>query len=951
MKKIKKSRKNKKKQTLQEMPIVRYQTDKEHGLSEEQINERIEHKLVNDTKIKTSNSYLQIFCKNIFTVFNIIWLVIAIALMCVGAWSDLLFLFVVIANTAISIFQEIKAKNTVEKLSMVSAPKIKVVRMGLQLEVKGEDLLLDDIIMLENGNQIPADCIIVDGNVEANESLLTGESNLIKKGEGDQLLAGSFIVSGVCYARVDKVGKGNYIQTVAERTKDFKQQSSNLFRDLNNLIKIIIIILIPIGVLTFFKEFYMTGATIEEAITSTSGALTGMIPAGMYLLITVGLTVGVMKLARKKTLVKNIYSIEMLARANVLCLDKTGTITDGTMKVLEVIPQNNFTPSKIEKIMKIVLAKQKTMNATSVALVEHFGKEATGDIKEIIEFSSQRKYSATTLKNGKTYYIGAIGFIKCPLTSQQKILMNSYMEKGLRVIALVEDDHPYTEKSAGKHGKLVAFFVLEDHIRKDAIETISWFKENNVDIKIISGDDALTVSKIAKRVGVKDSDKYISLENMSLQEVAQIANKFTVFGRVTPEQKHTIIKTLKTQGNVVAMTGDGVNDTLALKEANCSIAMADGSEVARNISHLVLMESNFSALPSIVKEGRQIVNNVQNSSVLYLMKTLFTMLLCATTLILRISYPFTPKQLLLLEMFVIGLPSFILTFQPNNNLIRGNFIPQVLKKSIPCAMLMYINLLVVIILNANTSTLLPEEYTSLCTLLLTFVGYINLCWICWPFNWLRLSSVILSAVLIISCLCGLGAFFSITTYTFPVILTLVTMLLCTIMIIVGAFYLKEWWLNRQARKIAVQLSTENGVNIETAQQLAMEVELAKKKSKKSKTADLWNKITSRWTKVDTIEDDDTYVKTKDENSLTDKSSTQQEDLQEQTTNSNSKKTKEKTKENITAEESTPATQPKTSKKSKNETGTSVKKQSIKPSTKATTSKVAKKTTKAKTQVE
>lgn len=951
MKKIKKSRKNKKKQTLQEVPIVRYQTDKEHGLSEEQINERIEHKLVNDTKIKTSNSYLQIFCKNIFTVFNIIWLVIAIALMCVGAWSDLLFLFVVIANTAISISQEIKAKNTVEKLSMVSAPKIKVVRMGLQLEVKGEDLLLDDIIMLENGNQIPADCIIVDGNVEANESLLTGESNLIKKGEGDQLLAGSFIVSGVCYARVDKVGKGNYIQTVAERTKDFKQQSSNLFRDLNNLIKIIIIILIPIGVLTFFKEFYMTGATIEESITSTSGALTGMIPAGMYLLITVGLTVGVMKLARKKTLVKNIYSIEMLARANVLCLDKTGTITDGTMKVLEVIPQNNFTPSKIEKIMKIVLAEQKTMNATSVALVEHFGKEATGDIKEIIEFSSQRKYSATTLKNGKTYYIGAIGFIKCPLTSQQKILMNSYMEKGLRVIALVEDDHPYTEKSAGKHGKLVAFFVLEDHIRKDAIETISWFKENNVDIKIISGDDALTVSKIAKRVGVKDSDKYISLENMSLQEVAQIANKFTVFGRVTPEQKHTIIKTLKTQGNVVAMTGDGVNDTLALKEANCSIAMADGSEVARNISHLVLMESNFSALPSIVKEGRQIVNNVQNSSVLYLMKTLFTMLLCATTLILRISYPFTPKQLLLLEMFVIGLPSFILTFQPNNNLIRGNFIPQVLKKSIPCAMLMYINLLVVIILNANTSTLLPEEYTSLCTLLLTFVGYINLCWICWPFNWLRLSSVILSAVLIISCLCGLGAFFSITTYTFPVMLTLVTMLLCTIMIIVGAFYLKEWWLNIQARKIAVQLSTENGVNIETAQQLAMEVELAKKKSKKSKTADLWNKITSRWTKVDTIEDDDTYVKTKDENSLTDKSSTQQEDLQEQTTNSNAEKTKEKTKENITAEESTPATQPKTSKKSKNETGTSVKKQSIKPSTKATTSKVAKKTTKAKKQVE
>ena len=310
MKKIKKAKRNKKKQMLQDIPIVRYQTDKEHGLSEEQINERIEHKLVNDTKIKTSNSYLQIFCKNIFTIFNIIWLVIAIALMCVNAWSDLLFLFVVIANTAISIFQEIKAKIAVEKLSMVTAPKIKVIRMGLQLEVKGEDLLLDDIIVLENGNQIPADCIIIEGNVEANESLLTGESNLIKKQEGDYLLAGSFLVSGLCYARVDKVGKNNYIQTVAERTKDFKPQTSNLFKDLNSLIKIIIIILIPVGVLTCFKEIYMADSTIEEAITSTSGALTGMIPAGMYLLITVGLSVGVIKLGSIERLGSKLVTVE-----------------------------------------------------------------------------------------------------------------------------------------------------------------------------------------------------------------------------------------------------------------------------------------------------------------------------------------------------------------------------------------------------------------------------------------------------------------------------------------------------------------------------------------------------------------------------------------------------------------------------------------------------------------
>ncbi|MBP3431484.1 MAG: HAD-IC family P-type ATPase [Clostridia bacterium] len=795
-----KLRTKKKKQNLQEFPIVRYQTDKDHGLSEEQVSERIEHKLVNDTKIKTSNSYFSIFVKNICTIFNLIWFVIAVALMCVNAWGDLLFLFVVGANTAISIFQEIKAKKTVEKLSMVTTPRIKVIRSGLQLEIKSEDLLLDDIIVLENGNQIPADCIIVDGTVEANESLLTGESNSIKKQVGDTLLAGSFLVSGLCYARVERVGKDNYIQTVAERTKDFKPQTSNLFKDLNSLIKIIILILIPIGVLTYCKEIFMPGATIESSITSTSGALTGMIPAGMYLLITVGLSVGVIKLGRKKTLVKNLYSIEMLARANVLCLDKTGTITDGTMNVVEVSPQNGTDNEKIEKIMRVILANQKTTNATSVALTGHFGKDITETVKETVEFSSQRKFSATTFKNGKTYYLGAVGFIKCATTAAQKKEMTALMEKGLRVIALVEDSTAYSEKTAGKNGKLLALFALEDHIRKDAVETIAWFKQNNVEVKIISGDDAITVSKIAKRVGVEHSDKFISLENMSLQEVAQIATKFTVFGRVTPEQKHTIIKTLKTQGNVVAMTGDGVNDTLALKEANCSIAMADGSEVARNISHLVLMESNFSALPSVVKEGRQIVNNVQNSSVIYLMKTLFTILLCATTLILRISYPFTPKQLLLLEMFVIGLPSFILTFQPNNELIRGNFIPQVLKKSIPSALLMYFNVLIVLILNDRTATLTAGEFTSLCTMLLTFVGYINLVWVCWPLNWLRLGCISLSAVLIVAALAGLSRFFSITDFTFPVITTLITLLLCTIIVVVGVYYLKEWYSRRQTAK-------------------------------------------------------------------------------------------------------------------------------------------------------
>lgn len=808
MRRIRKTKK--KKAVIQDIPIVRYNTDKEHGLAEEQINERIEHHLVNDTKIKTSNSYLTIIRKNIFTIFNLIWIVIAVALMCVGAWSDLIFLFVIIANTSIAIFQEIKSKNTVEKLSMVSVPKIKVVRMGFVHEMNGENLLLDDIIILENGNQIPTDCIIVDGTVEANESLLTGESNSVKKKEGDTLLAGSFLVSGMCYARVDKVGKNNYIQTVAERTKDFKPQTSNLFKDLNSLIKIIILILVPIGVLTFCKEYLIAHNTIQDSITSTSGALVGMIPAGMYLLITVSLSVGVINLGKKKTLVKNIYSIEMLARANVLCLDKTGTITDGTMNVVEVLIQGNKTVPQIESLMRTILANQKSVNATSLALIDHFGKEKNADAKEIIEFSSQRKYSATTLNSGKTYFIGAYSFIKCPITASQKKLINGYMEKGYRIITLAEDDHAYNEKTAGKNSKIIAFFALEDHIRKDAVETIKWFKDNNVQIKIISGDDALTVSKIAGRVGVDNSDKYVSLENMSLQEVAQIADKFTVFGRVTPEQKHTLIKTLKTHGNIVAMTGDGVNDTLALKEANCSIAMADGSEVARNISHLVLLESNFSALPSIVEQGRKVVNNVQHSSVLYLMKTLFTMLLSITTLIIGVSYPFTPKQMLPLESFVIGLPSYVLALQPNKELIRGNFIPQVLKKSVPCALILFANIMSVVLLSNNAVTLSNTEYSSLCTILLSCIGFVNLFWICVPLNWYRWLAVGVSGACLITIYAsGFGAFFTVTDYTFPVVVTLATCVLVTALLITGCHYLNKWLVSKQLRKE----TTESGAGV------------------------------------------------------------------------------------------------------------------------------------------
>lgn len=739
--------------------VTRYSPEIQNGLNSLQVEERKNNNLTNNTKIKSSKTYLSIFIKNIFTLFNLLWFIIAIALFSVGAYSDLMFLIVIFANTVIAIIQEIRAKVTVEKLSITALPKVSVIRNSQISEILSQELVLDDIIILENGDQIPSDCIILDGNIEVNESLLTGESVPVKKSVGDSILSGSFLVSGKCYAKVEKVGLDNYIQTVAAKAKEFKAPSSNLFKDLNKLIKYIGIALIPLGIGTIIKEWFKSN-DVSTVVSNTSGAITGMIPAGMFLLITIALSVGVVKLAKRKTLVKDIYSIEMLARTDVLCLDKTGTITDGTMNVIEFINLSKRKSEKIENILANILSAHNSTNMTSIALTKRFSTAQNLKVKSITEFSSSRKFSVTTFENNKTYYLGAPSFTGCKLSEKHKKLLDEKMQEGYRVLALVESNEEYQEEKGATGKLLLALIVIEDHIRTDAIETINWFKENNVQIKIISGDDPLTVSKIAQRVGVENFDKYISLENKSLKEVEQFAEKFTVFGRVSPEQKYTLIKTLKSKGHVVAMTGDGVNDTLALKEADCSIAMADGSEVARNISKLVLMDSKFSSLPAVVKEGRQVINNVQNSSVLFLMKTLFTLILSALLLIVNQSYPFSPKNLFLLEMFVIGLPSLLLAFEPNDKLIKGNFIPEVLKKSVPRTILMLAGVLVAMFAIKNLDALESEAFPVLA---LTISGFINLIWLCIPLTWFRSLILALSAGLISGAICLFHKVFGLTT--------------------------------------------------------------------------------------------------------------------------------------------------------------------------------------------
>lgn len=792
LEKLKKSFKNKRKKEEETKSAVdenieRYNPNHTMGLSNEQVEARTAAGLNNSTKVKSSKSYTSIFVKNIFTFFNMLWLIIAVALICVGAYKDLIFIFVIVANTAIAIIQEIRAKIAVEKLSIVTTPLVKTVRAGATFEVPADQLLLDDIIILSSGNQIPSDCIIIDGIVEVNESLLTGESNAIEKKKGSSLLSGSFIVSGQCYARVDKIGKDNYIYQMAQKAKEFKTPQSNLFKDLNRLIKYIGIALVPIGILTFLKEFAIEGSTLQDQITKTSGALTSMIPAGMFLLVTIALSVGVVKLARKKTLVRDLYSIEMLARTNVLCLDKTGTITDGTMKVLDFMTYTKKRKSSVIKLLSSVLNAQQTVNATSNAMIKEFGRSEDYNAINVAEFSSERKYSITQLSNKKIYFLGAHTRIGCSLTLEQQEFIKSAQAQGLRVLAFSElESGTFDKKMSGKKSTLLALIVIEEHIREDAIETIQWFKDNGVEVKIISGDDPATVSKIAQRVGVKNWDKYVSLENLSLKEVEHMADEFTVFGRVTPEQKYTIIKSLKNKGKVVAMTGDGVNDTLALKEADCSIAMADGSEVARSISKLVLLESNFSSLPSVVKEGRQVVNNVQNSSSLFLMKTFFAIALTLITLFLQIQYPFQPSMMMLLEAFVIGIPSFLLTFEPNTKPIKGNFIPQVMKRSLPRALLMLINVLIVIALkhSQNIEILTNDEYISLIILIMTFTGFLNLCSLCLPLTPLKGFTAGFSLVALVVAIVALPKLFNITSGSFTVLITFFTIIVVSIIILV-----------------------------------------------------------------------------------------------------------------------------------------------------------------------
>ena len=739
---------------------TRFNPDLTIGLDDEQINRRIAEGLTNKDTGNQGKTIFQIFISNIFTYFNMLLIAIAVLLVVFGKARQIFFLFIALVNTAIGVYQEIKSKMTIDKLKLVTAQNVKVVRNGKTEIIHSSNLVLDDVYTLNNGDQIPADSSLLNGNIEVNESLLTGESQPIKKTVGDKIFAGSFIVSGSCIVKVEKVGRFNYANSIQNKAKEYQKPQSELLRSLNSLIGIIGFAIIPLGICLFLSQFlpiirnsaFVNTSenmyqAVSTAVSKTAGSIVGMIPSGMYLLTSIALAVGVMNLAKKNTLVQDIYCIEMLARVNTLCLDKTGTLTDGTMKCSEVLIIDNR--YDLKKVMGSYLNSFQESNQTSIALMSSYPLRSDYHMKTSIPFSSARKYSAVTFFDEGTFVLGAPEYV---YKTKDRTVAKYIADKesaGYRVVMLCHGDFEIQEGELQGKVSPIALFVLVDHIRREAPETIKWFTENGVDIKIISGDNPLTVSEIAKKCNVPHADRCVSLEGLPVNEVASLVDQYTVFGRVTPEQKAMIVSELKRRKRTVGMTGDGVNDILAMKQADCSIAMANGSSAARNVAHLVLLDSNFASMPAVVAEGRRVVNNVQRSSSLFLMKTIFTIVM---TLIVVLSafipgyamkYPFETNNIMIMEMIGIGVPSFFLALQKNNTLISGHFLKNTFSRAIPGAFCLLIAILINYALRGSgfleIGTTVQDNlaFTTFCSITMSIVSLGMVYNACAPFNTYR----------------------------------------------------------------------------------------------------------------------------------------------------------------------------------------------------------------------
>ena len=725
------------------------------GLTSEEVQERVQSGKVNgDQNVKTK-SVPQILRTNIITFFNLLFVVISVILLIfvpknLDGLSNFGFLAIVIGNLFVGIFQELKAKRTIDKLSLLSAPKVTAIRDGEKVNIALKDIVLDDAIELSAGSQICADAIVISGSLEVNESLITGESDPITKEVGDELLSGSFVISGTAISKVIHVGTDNYATKITQGAKKLKAQNSEIANSLTKFIKIMSFILVPLGIALFSVKYFAQHNQLNDTVLTVMGTLIGMIPSGLVALTSAVFCVSVVKLSRHNALAQDLYCSEILARVDVLCLDKTGTITEGKMEVQEII-EKGANRDEIVKALTSLVRNIGDTNPTALAISDYTEK-ATDYQKavSIVPFSSARKYSGINLENG-SLLMGATEFIFRDMDDALKQEIESYSARGMRVIAVAKGTSAMVDNALPSGLELMGLILIADKIRAEAKDTLEFFREQGVTIKIISGDNPVTVKSVAARAGLVDAENYIDASTLITEEmVYEAAEKYTIFGRVSPDQKLMLVKALKAKGHTVGMTGDGVNDVLALREADCSIAVASGSDASKNVSKLVLLDNNFASMPKVVAEGRRCINNLQRSAALFLIKTLYNCAFAFLFMILSADLPFLPKNLTLVGYITIGPPAFILALEPNKEIVKGRFMPTVIRNALPCSIAIVLAVLTVYLASPSLN-LTSAQISTICVIVTVAIGLAFIVKLCIPFTKLRIALILALAIFFVAC--------------------------------------------------------------------------------------------------------------------------------------------------------------------------------------------------------
>lgn len=751
-------------------PVPVLETNPETGLSSAQAQDRMDAGWGNLPIDPPGKTVGQIIKSNVFTYFNMLFFVLAAFVLVFGTWQNAMFLGVVFANIAIGIVQELRSKRTLDKLTLLTAPHGFVIRDGRQRKIPTSEMVRDDIVVFSAGSQIYADAVVVSGECSANEALITGEADEIKKTPGSELLSGSFVVSGECRARLTQVGADSYANRLTLEAKEAKPpQQSEMMRSLTRLVQVIGIAIIPLGVLMAVKEIVWLGRSVSDGVVATVASLIGMIPEGLYLLTSMALAAGVVRLAQKKTLVHDMGCIETLARVDVLCVDKTGTVTENKMTVEDVVPlcPDRFEEGDIRLIMADYVGAMRADNDTMAALRRYFTGEVKQPAVKAVPFTSAKKFGGVSFHEDETYLLGAPDVLLGERYGKYAAQIDAYSAKGCRVLLLALYDGQPDDETLDADMLPISLILLSNKIRAEAPDTFKYFAEQGVAIKVISGDNAMAVSEVAKRAGIKGAESYVDARTLETDEdIAAAVEKYTVFGRVTPDQKRRFVRAIKAAGHTVAMTGDGVNDVLALKEADCSIAMASGSDAASQVSHIVLLESNFAAMPSVVAEGRRVINNIERSAALFLVKNIFSFSLAVISLIFTLPYPVTSAQMSLVSALTIGAPGFVLAMEPNTARIKGKFLPNVIYRALPGGLTDLI-LVLGVILFCMVFQVGENMMSTVCAIILNIVGLMVVHYTCKPYNLLRKAMMTGLTVAFVFCVLLLPQLFTLTSLDLP----------------------------------------------------------------------------------------------------------------------------------------------------------------------------------------